>query len=643
MRRPATRPSIERMLPLLISALLAAVLGGALLLTHATLTRAARQSAADRVRHSAEQLAGLATTSITRLSDELAAAARDSALARAARSSASPRDLDAARAAMEKLLSASDTGVSVELWDSTGRVVARAGRDLGGAPLQTGDRGAITLETGRREIPGSPDSTRASALYIAEGHPHFWLVVPVHDGGRRVGALAREYRIADGERADRALRELIGAGVGAYYQSRGDTLWSTIGGAPIAPPERRDSAQGVLLVHRKGKGQFLSATAPIGGAPIDIVIEMPEETVLAAPRVTVTRLAIISLLLAIVGAFGAWAISRRITYPLARLTRAAENIARGDYATRVPPTGDEELVRLATSFNRMAEEISATRAELEMRASEAHANAADLDRARAEAEAASRAKSDFLAVMSHELRTPLNAIAGYTELIELGLRGPVTDAQRRDLERIRVSQQHLLGLISAVLDLSRIEAGRVSYEISRVALEPFLAGLDGLIAPQAAAKSLVLEHRPIDATLGALADREKLRQIMLNLLSNAIRYTPAGGRVIVSAEPRGDRVAIMTRDTGVGISPEQLDTIFEPFVQLDRSLTQVREGIGLGLAISRDLARGMKGELSVESVVGKGSVFTLTLPRCEVRPDSVREAFTGEVATVRTTGARDQA
>ena len=643
MRRPSTRPSIERMLPLLISALLAAVLGGALLLTHATLTRAARQSAADRVRHSAEQLAGLATTSITRLRENLAAAARDSDLVRAARRSASPRDLARARATMEKLLSANDTGVAVELWDTAGRVVARAAHDLAGAPLLSDDRGTILLDAERRTIPGSPDSARASALYIEEGHPHFWIVAPVRDGGRRTGALAREYRIADGGRADRALRELIGVGVGAYYRSRGDTVWSTVGGEPIAPPERRDSAQGVLVVTRRGSGPLLSARAPIGGAPIDIVIEMPEATVLAAPRATVMRLAIISLLLAIVGAFGAWAISRRITYPLASLTRAAESIARGNYATRVAPKGDEELVRLATSFNRMAEEISATRAELELRASEAHANAVDLDRARGEAEAASRAKSDFLAVMSHELRTPLNAIAGYTELLELGLRGPVTDAQRRDLERIRASQQHLLGLISAVLDLSRIEAGRVSYDITPIALEPFLAGLDGLIAPQAAAKSLTLEHRPIDARLGALADREKLRQIMLNLLSNAIRYTPAGGRVIVSAEPRGDRVAIMTRDTGVGIAPAQLDTIFEPFVQLDRSLTQVREGIGLGLAISRDLARGMKGELSVESVVGKGSVFTLTLPRSEVRPDSVRDAFTGEVATIRTPGARGQA
>ena len=626
------------MLPLLISTLLAAVLGAALLLTHATLTRAARQAAADRVRHSAEQLAGLATNTISRMREGLAVAARDPEIVRAARPAPSSRELAAARAAMEKLLGANDTGVVVELWDTAGRVVARAVHDMEGRAAPSVDSRTVLLDTERRDIPGSLDSLRTSALYIDKGHPHFWIVAPVREDGRRIGALAREYRIADDGRADRALRELIGVGVGAYYQSRGDTVWSTVGGEPLSPPERLDSGQGLSIVRRPGAGTFLSASASIGGAPIDIVIEMPESTAVAGARASVMRLAIISIVLAVLGALVAWAMSRRITRPLASLTNAAESIARGDYATRVPLSGDEELVRLATSFNRMAEEISATRAELELRASEAQATAIDLDRARADAEAASRAKSDFLAVMSHELRTPLNAIAAYSELLELELRGPITDAQRRDLQRIRASQQHLLGLISAVLDLSRIEAGRVTYDLTQVALEPFLAGLDGLIAPQAAAKSLVLEHRPIDPTLGALGDPEKLRQIMLNLLSNAIRYTPAGGRIVVSAEAHGDRVAIMTRDTGVGISAEQLETIFEPFVQLDRSLTQVREGIGLGLAISRDLARGMHGELSAESVIGKGSVFTLTLPRCAIGVGAVREAFTGEVAALKPLG-----
>ncbi|MEP6493260.1 MAG: ATP-binding protein [bacterium] len=240
----------------------------------------------------------------------------------------------------------------------------------------------------------------------------------------------------------------------------------------------------------------------------------------------------------------------------------------------------------------------------------------DLREARESARAASRAKSDFLATMSHELRTPLNAIGGYAELIEMELRGPITEAQRRDLARIRASQQHLLGLISGVLDLSRIESGKVAYDLAHVAIDPLLRGLDALVAPQAGAKRLALEYPGVLPDVIVIADREKLRQILLNLLSNAIRYTPPGGHVVMTAVAEDDAtVAITVCDNGPGIPVDRQAVVFEPFVQLDRSLTQTLEGVGLGLAISRDLARGMGGNLSVESVQGEGACFSVTLPR----------------------------
>jgi signal transduction histidine kinase len=229
--------------------------------------------------------------------------------------------------------------------------------------------------------------------------------------------------------------------------------------------------------------------------------------------------------------------------------------------------------------------------------------------------AANRAKSEFLATMSHELRTPLNAIAGYTELLEMGLRGPLTDAQRRDLARIRTSGQHLLGLISGVLDLNRIERGQLTYALVPISIDPFLSDLDALVSPQAAAKSLTLDYVPSEPDLTVVADREKLRQVVLNLLSNAIRFTPAGGRITLSAMAAGEtRVAVSVQDTGPGIPDSRQEQVFEPFVQLDRSLTQPQEGLGLGLAISRDLARGMGGELVLESTP-KGARFVLTLAR----------------------------
>ncbi|MBB4634737.1 PAS domain-containing sensor histidine kinase [Longimicrobium terrae] len=231
----------------------------------------------------------------------------------------------------------------------------------------------------------------------------------------------------------------------------------------------------------------------------------------------------------------------------------------------------------------------------------------------AEAEAANRAKTEFLSTMSHELRTPLNAIDGYAELLELEVRGPVTEGQREFLRRIRDSQRHLLGIINDLLNYSRIEAGRVEYEVARVPLSEIVSTVMPMVEPQALARGLVLSAGPCPPELVASADRGKAEQVLLNLLSNAVKFTESGTvTVACAASPAG--VTITVSDTGEGIAPDRLLSVFEPFVQLGRSLSQMREGTGLGLAISRDLARGMGGDLAATSTPGQGSVFTLTLP-----------------------------
>jgi signal transduction histidine kinase len=242
----------------------------------------------------------------------------------------------------------------------------------------------------------------------------------------------------------------------------------------------------------------------------------------------------------------------------------------------------------------------------------------DAEAARTEAEAANRSKSEFLATMSHELRTPLNAIQGHAQLLEMGLHGPVTPAQSEALARIGRAQQHLLGLINDVLDYAKLEAGRVEYVVREVSLRAALHDAGEMLAPQMAAAGLTFASRPPDDACLVWADREKLAQVLLNLLSNAAKFTDAGGTVTLETSTSAATPALIrvhVRDTGIGIPPDHRERVFEPFVQVSRGRTRTRDGTGLGLAISRDLARGMNGDLTVESALGAGSTFTLTLRR----------------------------
>ncbi len=269
---------------------------------------------------------------------------------------------------------------------------------------------------------------------------------------------------------------------------------------------------------------------------------------------------------------------------------------------------DESDVRTAEDLaNRAA--VAIENARLYQSASAARTEA---ERARVDAENANRAKSEFLASMSHELRTPLNAIAGYVQLLEEGIQGPINDNQREYLRRVRRSQEHLLGLINGVLNFAKLEAGHVQFDITQVKLGKLLSEVDDLIAPQIRDKGIEYENRACDVQLSAQADRDKTRQIVLNLLSNAVKFTPKGGKIVVECGGRGSQVSLKVRDSGIGIPSDKLDAIFDPFVQIGKQAS--RQGTGLGLAISRDLARAMQGDLAAASVMGEGSEFTLTLP-----------------------------
>ena len=241
--------------------------------------------------------------------------------------------------------------------------------------------------------------------------------------------------------------------------------------------------------------------------------------------------------------------------------------------------------------------------------------------ARAAAEEANRAKTAFLRMMSHELRTPLTAIQGYLELLEMGIYGPLHDEQVSVLKRIESNERHLLAIINDLLDFARVDAGRVELRIGPVVLRDIRLAVEPLCRPQLDAKQLAYAWQLRDEYSTVRADREKLRQIVLNLVSNACKFTPPGGRIDVDCTVGERAVEIRVRDTGPGIPPHKLDAIFEPFVQLDNGLNRANSGTGLGLAISRELARGMGGDLRAVSTPGSGATFILTLPRADVDSD----------------------
>ena len=276
-------------------------------------------------------------------------------------------------------------------------------------------------------------------------------------------------------------------------------------------------------------------------------------------------------------------------------------------------TQARQLEHQTNEARELAHELALTNEELRAVISEAK-------KAWAVADAANRSKAEFLAVMSHELRTPLNSIGGYVDLLEMELHGPLNDSQKYDLERIKRSQEHLLGIINDILNYTRLEATELTFDIIDVPIRALIADFDAVVSPLASAKSVEYECEAPPGNFYARADPDKLRQIMINLVSNAVKFTPEGGRIRVSCSLNHATVSIHVEDNGLGIPSDKHDAVFEPFVQLDRGLTRTNDGTGLGLAISRGLARGMGGEILLQSNVGIGSVFTVTIPLADPVP-----------------------
>ncbi len=245
------------------------------------------------------------------------------------------------------------------------------------------------------------------------------------------------------------------------------------------------------------------------------------------------------------------------------------------------------------------------------------------DQARERAEDANRAKLEWLRAMSHELRTPLNAIGGFVQLLKSGARGEVPERMRGDLDRIERNQRRMAVLINDVLHFARLDAGRVHFDIEAVPLARLLLDLHDYVPMDERARGRTLVVHEFADDLMVVADEDKARQILLNLVTNALKHTPplATIEVVVEDHPEDSRVHLLVKDDGPGIPEDRLQSVFEPFFQVGRSLTRLADGLGLGLTIARELARGMGGDLTVESEPGQGATFILSLLR-ERRADN---------------------
>jgi len=605
-RRSGNSLSLEWKLPLVMTAVFAAGLAAFLAFTYLTLVRRSESLIRDRFVSASGQVARTIEAAMVERSRMNGTVAHDVAVTRfiaaANAGTATLADSAAAAAVLRRIITGRDS-LPAFLYDARGRVIASSGKALPSTipPIAPAAIAPVASDEAR-------DAVRIGPLTPAGDRTVFWVVAPVVAGGAEVGHLTQPRYVGGPRDALESLRALTREDLSLHLRNRDGTGWTAVPSTPVAPPLARDTARGVLWYERPTTGRQLAEESPVAGTPWLVVIEAPEGSVLARLRNTVRMLALMCLVLITAGAIVSWTIGRRITRPLKALTGAAEQVAVGTYEHEISVAARDEIGRLAKGFHEMAEQVARAQRELEQRAE-------DAQRARHEAEAANRAKSDFLAMMSHELRTPLNAIGGYTELIELGIHGPVTPEQREALNRISRSQAHLLTLINDVLNFARVDAGQMQYAVQDVRMNETLAGLEALVAPQMAARRLTLRYEPCDPEMVASADADKVRQVVLNLLSNAVKFTPEGGTVSLGCDGDETTVRVTVTDTGPGIEPARLPLIFEAFVQGHRALNRPHEGVGLGLTISRDLARGMGGDVTVASEVGAGSTFTLELPR----------------------------
>ena len=449
------------------------------------------------------------------------------------------------------------------------------------------------------------------------------MAVPIeHLAGEVVGVLLAEVsliyvsehvvaRLADGKSVyvvNRAGDLLAHPQVNLVLQRTNVAHLDQVRGA-LAASAAGASPKGTLTQSFRGERVF-SSFAAIPGLDWLVFVERPAEEVFRPLYASIQRTATLLLVGLGMTLLASLLVARRILPPLQTLRQGVERIGSGDLGFRLTVKTGDELERLAEEFNRMTARLQEAYAGLEQKVAERTQELVTLNR---ELDQANRLKSQFLANVSHELRTPMNAIIGFTRLVMRKTEGQIPTLQHANLQKVIISAEHLLNLINGLLDLSKIEAGRmevsaVRFDVGEV-IRASLATIEPVIKPDR-----VRVVADVEPTLPLVTtDRDKLKQILLNLLSNAAKFTDEGA-IRVSARQIGSTLVLAVSDTGIGMPREALGYIFEEFRQVDMSSTRRHGGTGLGLSIVRKLAHLLGGEVTVQSELGKGSTFTITLP-----------------------------
>lgn len=620
--------SLERRLPLMISALLAVTIAAFGIIAFSEVRQTSLAAATGQLRTVIAQAAENSTRGVVTRLEVLNRLATDRSIARAIAEWDSEAADSIARTLLRSRIVPTDTITLVAQLlsgePSTRRVM------YGSEPTPT-ELAALdsTIADARRR-----DSTAISPFFESRGGIHYWMAAPVRQGSKLLGFFAEHRQVRTNSSVEKQLKALTGQDFSVYFTSGTGELWTTAAGTPMKP--RFDvSAQPDSFRVQSTDGEWLMGVkTTIRTTPWIIIFTTTQSAVNQRSVMFLRFMLVIAAILLSIGVLGARWVSRKVTRPLLSLTLAAQDIARGDYGRRQRVHSNDEIGQLARAFNLMAERIGQSREQLQGRILESEALTRELqqrnselqvaqhvatearlasDRARADAQRASTAKSEFLAMMSHELRTPLSAIAGYAEILQLGIRGELNAAQRADIARIQSNQVHLLRIINDILDLTQVESGQMAIASQPVVTRDVLADVEPIVLPLIADRAIEYRVEPEGLDAVAMAERERLTQVLVNLVANAVRFTEAGGVITVAVDASDDAVSIRVSDTGIGIPPDKQEQVFQPFVQADSGPSRRAQGTGLGLAISRRLVEAMGGALTLTSEVGVGSTFTVTL------------------------------